>query len=65
LADGADADVPPRRGNDIVVEVGPLDSVEAGWLVDLVDDADRRKQESSPQGECVGETVIQIRSLKA
>jgi hypothetical protein len=42
------------------VVVGTVDSVERGRFVDLVDDADRKQQETHPEGQRVAETKVEV-----
>src|SRR5438445_11782430 len=52
-------DLPPRGGNHVVVEARAVDPIERRGLMRLVDDSDRREDETGAQRERVRQPIVE------
>ena len=65
VAEDADAELAPRRGNDQFVDGGAVDAVERGRLVEDVDDAERHQDEADADadGHALPRLELEVRLL--
>src|SRR5207248_2127447 len=63
LAEDADSRLAPGGGDKDLIEIGPIDAVEAGRLVVDVDDAHGHEDQAAAQIEPLVQEAVEIRLL--